>query len=100
MYYFRVFELNKNAMKPLYSMLHTGNFVYDNEVRNSLISLGMENKEAYSLVYYDNTCDVYDAGAAEEVAEQDNGFMWGQVVWGEGDAAVVACSIAGIQDGY
>lgn len=76
MYYFRVFELNKNAMKPLYSMLHTGNFVYDNEVRNSLISLGMENKEAYSLVYYDNTCDVYDAGAAEEVAEQDSGNMW------------------------
>lgn len=67
--------LNKNAMKPLYSMLHTGNFVYDNEVRNSLISLGMENKEAYSLVYYDNTCDVYDAGAAEEVAEQDSGNM-------------------------
>ena len=75
LYYFRVFELNKNAMKPLYSMLHTGNFVYDNEVRNSLISLGMENKEAYSLVYYDNTCDVYDAGAAEEVAEQDSGNM-------------------------
>ena len=75
MFYFRAFELNVNAMKPLYSMLHTGNFVYDNEVRNSLISLGMENKEAYSLVYYDNTCDVYDAGAAEEVAEQDSGNM-------------------------
>ena len=75
MYYFRIFELNKNAMKPLYSMLYTGNFVYDNEVRNSLIPLGMENQGAYSLVYYDNTCDVYDAGAAEEVAEQDNGNM-------------------------
>ena len=56
-------------------MLHTGNFVYDNEVRNSLIPLGMENQGAYSLVYYDNTCDVYDAGAAEEVAEQDSGNM-------------------------
>ena len=75
MFYFRVFELNVNAMKPLYSMLHTGNFVFDNEIKSALIPFGRENKEAYSLVYYDNTCDAYGVSAAEEVAEQDNSYM-------------------------
>lgn len=76
MFYFRAFELNVNAMKPLYSMLHTGNFVFDNEVKTGLIPFARENKEAYSLVYYDNTCDAYGVSAAEEVAEQDNSYMW------------------------
>ena len=75
MFYFRAFELNVNAMKPLYSMLHTGNFVFDNEVKTGLIPFGRENKEAYSLVYYDNTCDAYGVSAAEEVAEQDSSYM-------------------------
>ena len=75
MYYFRAFELNINAMQPRYSMLYTGNFVFDNEVRNGLISLGTESGNDYTLVYYDNTCDAYDDAAAEEVAEQDNGNM-------------------------
>ena len=71
----RAFELNVNAMKPLYSMLHTGNFVFDNEIKSALIPFGRENKEAYSLVYYDNTCDAYGVSAAEEVAEQDSSYM-------------------------
>lgn len=76
MYYFRAFELNIKAMPLRYSMLYTGNFVFDNEVRNGLISLGTESENDYTLVYYDNTCDANGVAPAEEVAEQDNGNMW------------------------
>lgn len=75
MFYFRAFELNINAMPLRYSMLYTGNFVFDNEIKSALIPFGRENKEAYSLVYYDNTCDAYGVSAAEEVAEQDSSYM-------------------------
>ncbi len=51
------------------------NFVFDNEIKTALIPFGRENKEAYSLVYYDNTCDAYGVSAAEEVAEQDSSYM-------------------------
>ena len=74
MYSFRAFQLNKNAMKPLYSMLYTGNFVFDDEVKKSLTSIIEENGD-YSLVYYDNTGENDTAAAAEEVFEQDTDNM-------------------------
>ena len=74
MYSFRAFQLNKNAMKPLYSMLYTGNFVFDDEVKESLTSIKEENGD-YSLVYYDNTSENDTTAAAEEVLEQDTDNM-------------------------
>ena len=61
-------------MKPLYSMLYTGNFVFDDEVKESLTSFKTENGD-YSLVYYDNTGENDAAAAAEEVFEQDTDNM-------------------------
>ena len=75
MFSFRVFELNKIAKGPKFTMLHTGNFVFDNEVKESVQELAKENDAPYSLVYYDNTCVLSGNDAAEEVAEQDNGTM-------------------------
>lgn len=72
MYSFRAFELNKTSDDPLYSMLYTGHFVFDDEVKKSLTSIKEENG-AYSLVYYDNTGE--NDTAAEEVFEQDTDNM-------------------------
>ena len=75
MYSFRAFELNKISDDPLYSMLYTGNFVFDEEVKKSLTSIIEENGD-YSLVYYDNTGENDTAAAAaEEVFEQDTDNM-------------------------
>ena len=53
-------------------MLYTGNFVFDDEVKESLTSFKTENGD-YSLVYYDNTGE--NDAAAEEVFEQDTDNM-------------------------
>lgn len=74
MYSFRAFQLNKYAKNPLYSMLYTGNFVFDDEVKESLTSFKTENGD-YSLVYYDNTGENDTTAAAEEVFEQDTNNM-------------------------
>ena len=74
MYSFRAFQLNKYAKNPLYSMLYTGNFVFDEEVKKSLTSIIEENGD-YSLVYYDNTGGNDTTAAAEEVFEQDTDNM-------------------------
>ena len=74
MYSFRAFELNKISDDPLYSMLYTGNFVFDEEVKKSLTSIIEENGD-YSLVYYDNTGENDTTAAAEEVFEQDTNNM-------------------------
>ena len=74
MYSFRAFELNKTSDDPLYSMLYTGNFVFDEEVKKSLTSIIEENGD-YSLVYYDNTGENDTTAAAEEVFEQDTNNM-------------------------
>ena len=74
MYSFRAFQLNKYAKNPLYSMLYTGNFVFDEEVKKSLTSIIEENDD-YSLVYYDNTGENDTAAAAEEMFEQDTDNM-------------------------
>ena len=75
MYYFRMFELNINAMPPVYSMLHTGNFVYDDAVQRCLESFKTENGGPFALAYYDNTSEVVHFAAAEEVVEQDGGEL-------------------------
>ena len=80
MYSFRVFELSKYAKDPKFTMLYTGNFVFDQEVDVSLNELVEENGTRFSLVYYDNTCEVYDGGAAEEAEEPGIGIMWLPVV--------------------
>lgn len=80
MFSFRVFELNKYAKDPKFTMLYTGNFVFDQEVEVSLNELVEENGTRFSLVYYDNTCDVYDGGAAEEAEEPGIGIMWLPIV--------------------
>ena len=74
MYSFRAFELNKVSDDPLYSMLYTGNFVFDEEVKKTLTSIKEENGD-YSLVYYDNTGENDTTAAAEEVFEQDTNNM-------------------------
>ena len=75
MYSFRVFELSKYAKDPKFTMLYTGNFVFDQEVEVSLNELVEENETCFSLVYYDNTCDDYDVDAAEEAEEPAIGIM-------------------------
>ena len=75
MYYFRMFELNIIAMPPVYSMLHTGNFVYDDAVQRCLESFKTENAGPFELGYYDNTSEAVPVAAAEEVVEQDAGEM-------------------------
>ena len=80
MYSFRVFELNKYVKDPKFTMLYTGDFVFDQEVEVSLNELVEENETRFSLVYYDNTCDVYDVDAAEEAEEPAIGIMWLPIV--------------------
>ena len=55
-------------------MLYTGNFDFDDEVKESLTSIKEENGD-YSLVYYDNTSENDTTAAAEEVFEQDTDNM-------------------------
>lgn len=74
MYYFRMFELNINAMPPLFSILHTGNFVYDGGVAFCLQNFKAENRGPFA--FYDNTNDSFGSlDEAEEVGKQDPGNM-------------------------
>lgn len=53
MYFFRLFHLNKNVKDPVYSMIYTGDCVYDTDVSNDL---GRWSAEATSItiLHYDN----------------------------------------------
>ena len=75
MYYFRVLDLIVNACGPKFTMLHTGNFVFDEEVEESLNEIIEENGAPFSLVYYDNTCEDDNVDAAEEAREPENGIL-------------------------
>ena len=76
MYSFRAFELNQLAKPPKYTMLYTGNFVYDHEVEESVRELVKENGTPFSLVYFDDTWEVDADDAAEEGEEPQEGRMW------------------------
>lgn len=70
MYFFRLFHLNKYVKDPVYSMIYTGDCVYDPDVSNDL---GRWSAEAASItmLYYDDWNEDTHNGEGENADEPE-----------------------------
>ena len=70
MYFFRLFHLYKNVKGPVYSMIYTGDCVYDTDVS---YDLGRWSAEATSItiLYYDNWNEDRDNEVGEKAHEPE-----------------------------
>ena len=70
MYFLRLFHLNKNVKEPVYSMIYTGDFVYDTDVS---YDLGRWSAEAASItmLYYDDWNEDTDNRVGEDANEPE-----------------------------
>lgn len=70
MYFFRLFHLNQNVKEPVYSMIYTGDCVYDTDVS---YDLGRWSAEAanITMLYYDDWNEDTDNRVGEDANEPE-----------------------------